>query len=262
MIEVNFPEGISEITINPLNQWDYNQKLSITGINGASSVYQVHFANRFSQEAIRRIAYRNGAAFEVNIPNKLMRDKYDITAAVFATDYERANNVTISTVGTYYTRSWVAAGSYYKYTARELPREYNDSTNYYKCVGEVVKRIVIPVNPRVEPCDCLDGDDPTDEELIAELVGYCNNLSSKVDYNSGQVSELLAKEVVELKTIEEYKALVDAGQIKAGVIYAIENDSEYKTTDLLIGDTYYKFRTTTNVQDTGQTDYITLILEE
>lgn len=261
MIEVNFPEGISEVKTNPLYQWDYNRKLLITGIDGDSSVYQVHFANRFSQEAVRRLAYKNGTAYEVNIPNRLMREKYDITASFFVTHYERANNVTISTTGVYYTRVWVAAGSYYKYTAHELPKEYSASATYYKCVGEVIKKILIPVIPRVEPCDCLDAEDPTDEELIAELIGYCNNLSSKVDYNAGQVNELLAKEVVVLKTLEEYEELVKAGDIKEGVVYGIEDDSEYKTTDLLIGDTYYKFRTTTDANDTGKAGYITLILE-
>lgn len=261
MIEVNFPEGISEIKINPLNQWSFNQTLSITGIDGASAVYQVHFANRFSQEAIRRLAYKNGAAFEVKIPNKLMREKYDITASFFATDYERASNVTATTTGVYYTRVWVASVGYYKYTARELPKEYDSAATYYKCVGEVIKTIVIPVVPRVEPCNCLDGDDPTDEELLAELLAYCNTLNNKVDYHVRAVDTLNGKEVVKEVTAQEYAALEADNALESGVLYCINDEGIYRSSELKIGDVYYKVRATSDANDAGQDGYITFIME-
>lgn len=262
MIEVNFPSGVNAVKIAPINQWDYNQKLSITGIDGASAVYQVHFYNRFSREAVRRLAYAVNGAYEVDIPNRMTREKYDITAAIYANDYESAPDVTISSVGIYYTRVWVAAAGYYKYTAHELPKEYDANATYYKRIGETIKHIIIPVIPRVEPCNCLDIDDPTDEELIAELLEYCKNLNSKVDYNSQVVEEFTQKAVVKVVTTAEYNALVSAGKIEVGVLYCIDDEEIYKAQQILIDNTYYKIATTTDTEATGQAGYITFILEE
>ena len=99
MVEVNFPMYLSEVRTPPLTQWDYNQKLSITGLNGESAVYQVHFYNRNSHEAIRRLAYEVNGAYEVAIPNKLLQENHDIHAVIYMNDYETAPEVDFGTKG-------------------------------------------------------------------------------------------------------------------------------------------------------------------
>lgn len=86
MIQVNFPSGIDEIGVQPLTQWDYGQKLAIYGLN-LPEIIQVHFTNKVSDEAIIRIAYKQADGHsEVDIPNVLLQDKYDIQAYIYLID--------------------------------------------------------------------------------------------------------------------------------------------------------------------------------
>lgn len=88
MIVVNFPEGINKVTAPPLYQWDYGQKLKITG--SGVQVCQVHFCDRTCDETVVRVAgvTDDATGIEVAIPDRLLENEYDINAFV----YECAEN--------------------------------------------------------------------------------------------------------------------------------------------------------------------------
>ena len=88
MIKAIFPNGLNEIKLPAISQWDYNRKLSIAGINTANNVLQVHFSNEFSRVAIVRVAYKNGSEWQVNIPNVLLQERYNIYAYVYLNENE------------------------------------------------------------------------------------------------------------------------------------------------------------------------------
>ncbi len=218
MNEIKFPSGISEIKIPALTQWDKNQRLVISGIDTAGSVFQVHFANVDSKQAIVRMAYQNGSVHEVDIPNKLLQERHTIYAYVYLTEYVIASEVDSTTEGDYYTKS---SGVYTKVT---LPREYKAGVTYYKQTGATVKTIIIPVIPRKKPDGYIDAGDPSEEELLEELLRYCNNLGYRLDVYTNLVNEYRSKDLVQLVTKAEYDALVAAGTLETGVIYVIKEE--------------------------------------
>ncbi len=93
MIQVKFPDGLSEIKLPALSQWDYNRKLYIAGINTTNNVLQVHFSNEFSRVAIVRVAYKEGETWQVNIPNVLLQERYKIYAYIYLNEDESGKTV-------------------------------------------------------------------------------------------------------------------------------------------------------------------------
>lgn len=83
MIIVNFPKGTNTVTSEPLYQWDYGQKLKITG--AGLQVCQVHFCDRTCNETIVRIAgvTADATGIEVAIPDRLLENEYPINAFVY-----------------------------------------------------------------------------------------------------------------------------------------------------------------------------------
>lgn len=83
MITVNFPEGINTVTAQPLYQWDYGQKLKITG--AGVQVCQVHFCDRTCDETIVRVAgvTADATGIEVAIPDRLLENEYQINAFIY-----------------------------------------------------------------------------------------------------------------------------------------------------------------------------------
>ena len=223
MINVIFPNGLDTVRVDAVDQWDHNRSLVISGMEKTSGAQQVHFYNKFSKEAVRRIAYVVGDNYEVTIPNSLLREEYDITAAVYMNTYVQRPFVNIQTKGVYYTRTW-KTGGYYSYTAHTLPDEYSSNATYYQRVGETVKKVIIPVIPRAKPCDCVDMEDPTDEDIIAELMQYCSTLNEKVD----AATEEAFRERFVILSQEEYNTLAAEGRVEEDVLYCIENTDLYE----------------------------------
>ena len=230
-VKVDFPSGVDYCKAPQVTQWDYNRKLYITGLPTGSTLYQVHFSNKISAKSTVRIAYQaaSGGAYEASIPNRLLEEQFDISAVVYINNYERAYNVDIATKGTYYIRSGNAATGYI-YTKKTLPDQYISGTDYYKQEGATIKRILIPVLPRPRPELPLDREDPTDEELVNELIGYCSNLSTRLNETNANVAKYKAKaerELVQPVTMAEYEMLVMTGEMENGVIYAVDSDEDF-----------------------------------
>ncbi len=221
MIAANFPQGKTEIKIPALTQWDKYQKLAISGLDNTDNVFQVHFCNAGSKQAIVRIAYQNNNVHEVDIPNSLLKDKLTIFAYVYLTDYEQAAEVNELTEGEYFTKSGDV------YTKVTLPREYVGGMTYYKQKGTTVKTIIIPVIARKKPDDYIDEGDPSSEVLLEELLRYCQNLGYRLDYYSKQVVDYKNQKWVYTMTTEDYEALVAAGKVQDNVLYGIEDQELY-----------------------------------
>lgn len=93
MINAIFPEGLSEVKLPAISQWDYNRKLSIAGLGIVANVLQVHFSNTFTRVAIVRVAYKEGETWQVNIPNALLQERYDIYAYIYLNENESGKTV-------------------------------------------------------------------------------------------------------------------------------------------------------------------------
>lgn len=218
----NFPQGVNEIRLTALTQWDKHQKIAIYGLD-VGNVFQVHFCNVGSKQAIVRIAYENGDVHEVDIPNRLLQEHHTIYAYVYLTEYEVAKVEEFITEGEYYIKNGDA------YTKVTLPREWiGPNVTYYKQAGSTVKTIVIPVMPRKKPDDYIDEGDPTSEELIDELLRYCNNLGVRLDYYTAQLADYRSRQWVYTMTTAEYEALVAANKVENNVLYGIEDQELYE----------------------------------
>lgn len=93
MINAIFPNGLNEIKLPAITQWDYNRKLSIAGINTTDNVLQVHFSNEFSRVAIVRAACKEGETWQVNIPNALLQERYNIYAYIYLNEEQSGKTV-------------------------------------------------------------------------------------------------------------------------------------------------------------------------
>lgn len=86
MVTVNIPTGVTTVTTDsPLFQWDYGQKLRITGDN-LPATCQVHFCDRTCAEAIVRVASVvdvEANTLEVTIPDSLLENEHTIHAFIY-----------------------------------------------------------------------------------------------------------------------------------------------------------------------------------
>ena len=88
MIEVNLPVGIKTVETEPLYQWNYGQKLRISG-DGLPGTCQVHFCDRTCAEAIVRLASLVDVVhntLEVAIPDVLLENEHTIHAFVYVVE--------------------------------------------------------------------------------------------------------------------------------------------------------------------------------
>lgn len=215
MIDVIFPAGYDEITAPKLTQWDHGQKLRIYGLS-LPRVIQVHFCDKTCETAYVRIAYKQEDGHsEVDVPNILLQNKYDIHAFIYFTDYEEAIGVTSETVGNFYVKGVSSSSEGDTYTKVTLPQDYVEGTTYYKSIGKTTKAITIPVNERTKPEDFIGQPDPSEQDIIDELLEYCQYLGAKVD-------EYRIFSDVRIMTKAEYQALTEKEE---GVIYAFSDDS-------------------------------------
>lgn len=94
MVEVNIPIGTTKVTASPpLYQWDYGQKLRITG-NNLPLVCKVHFCNKGCKETIVRIGNSvGGNTIETVIPDSLLACEWDINAFIYVEGEECGNTI-------------------------------------------------------------------------------------------------------------------------------------------------------------------------
>ncbi len=94
-IIAKFPDGVSEITVNGLHQWDYGQQLQIES-SDLPAMIEVHFAYAKMKEAIvRTCAGLNGVA-TVTIPDHCLEQSAQITAWVYLIG--ETSGVTVKTI--------------------------------------------------------------------------------------------------------------------------------------------------------------------
>ena len=91
-----FTNGINEVTVNGLYQWDYGQTLMVQA-SDLPAVAEVHFANKLHETAVVRAAVMNTdlTSMTVAIPDELLEDPYDITAYVYYCGAGYANTAKI-----------------------------------------------------------------------------------------------------------------------------------------------------------------------
>ena len=78
----HFYEGITKVVAKGLTQWDYGQKLYITGLDVPPTL-QVHFSNDVEKTAIVMQATLSDNVISVDVPNVLLEKTLDITAWVY-----------------------------------------------------------------------------------------------------------------------------------------------------------------------------------
>ena len=78
-------ENYVKVTSPPLYQYDYGQKLYITGL-GSGLLLKAHFFNKKSKEAIARVGTTILSGVEIPIPDELIKDKYDIHVFIYYED--------------------------------------------------------------------------------------------------------------------------------------------------------------------------------
>lgn len=76
------PEGITELTVNGLTQWDYGRKLELHG-DDLPSVVEVHFSCPSMQDAIVKVGSSVGGPVIVSIPDQCLEQSAPITAWVY-----------------------------------------------------------------------------------------------------------------------------------------------------------------------------------
>lgn len=82
MLIAKFPDGISEITVNGLHQWNYGQQLQIEA-SDLPALFEVHFAHPGIKDAIvRSCAAVNGVA-TVSIPDICLEQSRTIQAWIY-----------------------------------------------------------------------------------------------------------------------------------------------------------------------------------
>lgn len=92
MLKAIFTDGVDEITVHGLTQWDKGQTLQITHSSLPAS-FQVHFANKRSDTAyVVKATATNGVA-TVEIPNLILHHRSDAVAWVYLSDGDSGETV-------------------------------------------------------------------------------------------------------------------------------------------------------------------------
>lgn len=82
MLEAIFPSGIDEITVDGLTQWDKGQVLRVD-FPDMPTMYEVHFAFKGGTEALIVHVLDGATSNDVEIPNILLQQPYDLVAYVY-----------------------------------------------------------------------------------------------------------------------------------------------------------------------------------
>ena len=82
MITATFADGLDEVTAIGLTQWDYGQKLQISGLT-LPTTFQVHFACKRATEAVVRLGTTNDGIGTVAIPDGMLEQDTPIVAWIY-----------------------------------------------------------------------------------------------------------------------------------------------------------------------------------
>ena len=85
-------ENYVKVTSPPLYQYDYGQKLYITGL-GNGLLLKAHFFNKKSKEAITRPGTTISSGVEIPIPDELIKEKYDIHVFIYYEDGSQGRTI-------------------------------------------------------------------------------------------------------------------------------------------------------------------------
>lgn len=92
MLKAIFTDGVDEITVHGLTQWDKGQKLQIT-ISSLPASFQVHFANKRDDTAYVVEATASGGVATVAIPNLILHHRCDAVAWVYLSEGDSGETV-------------------------------------------------------------------------------------------------------------------------------------------------------------------------
>jgi hypothetical protein len=84
-IRAIFTEGVNELTVSGLHQWDYGQKLEIHGL-ALPTLIEVHFACLEMEEAVVRIGTTTDGVTTVAIPDGCLEHDTPLRAWVYVVD--------------------------------------------------------------------------------------------------------------------------------------------------------------------------------
>lgn len=87
MLEAIFTDGIEEVTVSGLTQWDVGQELKITHSSLPTS-FEVHFANKGAEIAYVVEATAASGVSTVQIPNIVLVNPNDATAWIYVSTEE------------------------------------------------------------------------------------------------------------------------------------------------------------------------------
>ena len=76
------PEGVTELTVNGLTQWDYGRRLEIHA-DDLPALVEVHFSCPSMQDAIVRVGSAANGSVAVTIPDQCLEQSLPITAWVY-----------------------------------------------------------------------------------------------------------------------------------------------------------------------------------
>ena len=91
-ITATFPQGVNEITVNGLHQWDYGRGLKIVASDLPATV-EVHFAGPGMSEAVVRSCTMVGGSGTVGIPDKCLEQSAPIHAWIYHIDGNEGHTV-------------------------------------------------------------------------------------------------------------------------------------------------------------------------
>lgn len=124
MLIAKFPDGISEITVNGLHQWNYGQRLQIEA-SDLPALFEVHFAYPGIKDAIVRVCAAVNGVATVAIPDECLEQSRTIQAWIYEIK-ETAGKTTKTIRLNVIKRVRPAAGG-------DIPREISDK--YTEAVG-------------------------------------------------------------------------------------------------------------------------------
>lgn len=133
MLIAKFPDGISEITVNGLHQWNYGQQLQIEA-SDLPALFEVHFAYPGIKDAIVRVCAAVNGVATVAIPDECLEQSRTIQAWIYEIK-ETAGKTTKTIRLNVIKRVRPAAGG-------DIPREISDKyTEAIAAMNETIKTL-------------------------------------------------------------------------------------------------------------------------
>ena len=193
MLVANFKEKDEEIELEGLWQYDYGQKLQITGL-GLSEIFEVHFFWQGLEKAKIVTGHTENEVSSVDIPNEALVQRRMITAYIYLSSAEEGETTNI-------VRMFV--------NKRPAPENFENSENvdlfHYTLMAaaEYLRQAKIATNEATESRDSAAGYASAAEQSRKAVKESEENVNAQVTSFDTHVAE---------KTQESEQAITDARQ--------------------------------------------------